>query len=200
MRNLLPNSVNIGRWLSPRLQRLACSPWFAATLFVIVTTAQAAAPPREFQVLESTDQKVCDYFKVHTESAPIKWERLPDTSGAENYRAAFDFENTGKPMEVHRREDPSFVFGGTYFVVAPQGFQIPPDWFETLDKSTELAKPPAPMRLYVQEDMNTNAEIARFNNHTYLRTAPLKEELTFVMILEPKNGKLNQICKLDLVK
>lgn len=143
----------------------------------------AAAPRTEFTVVNSADDKVCDYFRTHHDVAPIKWTSLLASSdGDENFRASFDFENTGKQAEVRRREDRSYVFGGTYFLVAPMGFAVPTDWFEQLDMSKGFAQPPAPMRVYVQEDMNTTAEIAQFNKRNYVRTNPIREDINFVMI------------------
>lgn len=158
--------------------------------------ACAAAPKRELTILNSQDAKVCEYFQSHFEAAPIKWQQLPRSAeGDENARATFDFENTGKPAQVFRHEDRTYVFGGSYFLVAPLGTTVATDWFEKLDMSAGLPQPPAPMRLYVQEDMNTTAEIAQFNKKNYLRTVPIREDLHFVMIFEAKDGKLQEVCR-----
>jgi len=169
-------------------------------LAVLLTSAQAAAPSRQLVILTSEDEKVCEHFRTHHETAPIKWQTLPQTPEAENYRAVFDFENTGKPMEVRRREDLSFVFGGTYFAVAPQGYKISPDWFEQIDPSKGFLGLPEPMRMYVQEDMNASGEVARFNDKYYVRTVPMKESLNYIMILEPKDGKLHELCRYQVNK
>ncbi len=163
--------------------------------------AFAAQPQPEFTILNSQDAKVCEHFQTHFDSAPIKWQQLPRSpEGDENARATIDFENTGKPAQVFRHEDRTYVFGGSYFLVAPQGTTVPTDWFEKLNMSAGPPHPPAPMRLYVQEDMNTTAEIAQFNKKNYLRTVPIREDLNFVMIFEAKDGKLQEICRYQVTR
>lgn len=163
--------------------------------------AFAAEPQPEFTILNSQDAKVCAYFQTHHDSAPIKWQQLPRSSeGDEHTRATFDFENTGKPAQVFRHEDRTYVFGGSYFLVAPQGTTVPTNWFEKLDMSVGLTQPSAPMRIYVQEDMNTTAEVAQFNKKNYLRTVPIREDLSFVMIMEAKDGKLQEVCRYQVTR
>src|SRR5262249_26425118 len=137
-----------------------------------------------------------NYFKTPRPAAPVKWERLPDTSDGENYRASFDFENTGKPMEVRRREDYMMAFLGTYFLVAPPGTDVPPDWFRDQTRSSDgFTGPPPPMKMYYQEDMNVDAELVLYNRRYYVRSVPVYDDFAFMMILEIKNGHLHQVCK-----
>lgn len=144
----------------------------------------------------SEDDGVCEYFRTHAAPAPIKWETLPPTPEARNFRAVFDFENTGTPVEVRRREDESPVFFGTYFLIAPKGAKVSPAWFdELLDPAAGFRAPPEGMRMYWQDDLNSQAEIALYNKKHYLRTIPGEERLNAVMILAPRDGKLHMLCK-----
>jgi len=148
------------------------------------------------ETLFSGDDAVCEYFKTVRPAAPINWQRLADSSDGENYRAVFDFENTGKPMEVRRREDLMLAFAGTYFLVAPPGTNVPLDWFRAqAGTSKGFTGPPPPMKMYWQEDMNVDADVVVFNKRHYVRTTPIYDNLLLIMILEPKDGKLQQVCK-----
>jgi hypothetical protein len=51
------------------------------------------------------------------------------------------------------------------------------------------------MRMYWQEDLNSQAEIAIYNKRHYLRTTPVNENLNSVMIFEPRDGKLHMLCR-----
>jgi hypothetical protein len=148
------------------------------------------------EIVASEDKAVCAHFQVTRPAAPIKWERLDDSSDGRNYRAVFDFENTGKPQEVRRREDEMMAFEGTYFLVAPQGAVVPLDWFrEQVDLSAGFKGPPPPMKMYWQDDMNVTADIVQFNKKFYVRTLPVRDTLNFVMIMEAKDGTLKQVCR-----
>ena len=159
-------------------------------------TAQAFAARVTLQTQFSESDAVCEYFRTHTAPAPIKWEALPPTPEAKNYRAVFDFENTGTPVEVRRREDESPVLFGTYFLIAPKGATVAPTWFDDLlDPMAGFRSPPERLRMYWQEDLNSQAELALYNKKHYLRTIPAEERLTGVMILEPRDGKLHMLCR-----
>ena len=168
--------------------------WLVFMTMVMAAPAFAAAPG--YEVLESKDPAVCDYFKVPRAAAPIKWEALPESSDGLNARAVFDFENSGKPQEVRRRRDEMMAFEGTYFLVAPQGTAVPLDWFRAqVDAVKGFMAPPAPMKMYWQDDINVDAEIVQFNKKQYVRTLPVRDDIPLVMILEAKDGALRQLCK-----
>ncbi len=168
----------------------------AVLLAGLATASNAFAAAVTLQTQFSEDDGVCEYFRTRTAPAPIKWEALPNTPEAKNFRAIFDFENTGTPVEVRRREDESPVFFGTYFLIAPKGAKVPPNWFDDLlDPTAGFRAPPEGMRMYWQDDLNSQAEIALYNKKHYLRTIPGEERLTGVMILEPRDGKLHLICR-----
>jgi hypothetical protein len=166
----------------------------AALIGLLLIAGEVRAAGTE--ILVSEDKDVCNYFQATRPAAPIKWERLADSSDGRNYRAVFDFENTGKPQEVRRREDEMMAFEGTYFLVAPQGTKVPLDWFrEQVDLPIGFKGPPPPMKMYWQSDMNVTAEIVQFNKTYYVRTVPVRYSLNFVMIMEAKDGALKQVCR-----
>jgi hypothetical protein len=170
-----------------------------AFLAAMLLAGTALAAAKEFTVVRADDEKVCAHFRTHHDSAPIKWQILaPSAEGDENARASFDFENTGKPQQVFRHEDRTYVFGGTYFLVAPPGVTVLANWFELLDMSRGFPTPPEPLHLYAQEDMNTRAEIAVFNKRTYVRTTPIREDINALMIFEARGGKLREICRYEI--
>ncbi len=163
---------------------------------LILLAAPAFAGDAGYEVLDSQDAAVCDYFKVPRPAAPIKWEPLAESSDGLNFRAVFDFENSGKPVEVRRREDEMMAFQGTYYLVAPLGTTIPLDWFRAqVDAVKGFMGPPAPMKMYWQYDINVDAEIVQFNKKYYVRSVPVRDALNFVMILEARDGVLKQLCK-----
>jgi len=156
--------------------------------------AASTVPPLD--VLVSEDNAVCEHFKFPRPAAPIKWQQMADSSDGLNFRAQFDFENTGKPQEVRRREDQMMAFAGTYYLVAPIGTDVPLDWFrQQADAVKGFQGPPAPMKMYWQDDMNVDAEIVQFNKRTYVRTIPVSEQFNLIMIFEPKDGVLKQVCR-----
>jgi hypothetical protein len=162
-----------------------------ASLFL---AGQAVAA--NIELLSSQDDAACEHFKTPRVKAPIPWERLADSQDGENYRAVFDFENSGSKMEVRRREDLMLAFAGTYFLVAPPGTNVPLDWFRAqAGTSAGFVGPPAPMKMYWQEDMNVDAEVVEFNKLHYVRTTPIYDDMPLIMILEPKDGKLRELCR-----
>jgi hypothetical protein len=163
-----------------------------AASLILARPAAAAG----IELLASEDDAVCEHFKTTRPPAPIKWQRLSDSSEGENYRAVFDFENTGMPMEVRRREDLMVAFAGTYYLVALPGTEVPLDWFRAQAAGAQGFKGvPAPMRMYWQEDMNVDAEVVLYNKRHYIRTTPIYDDFPFIMILEPRDGKLQQVCR-----
>ncbi len=165
----------------------------ALAVSVFLTAPAVAA---DIEILQSEDTAVCDYFKTTRPPAPITWQRLADSSDGYNYHAVFDFENTGTQMQVRRRDDQMLAFAGTYFLVAPQGADVSLDWFrDQAGGANGFKGPPAPMKMYWHEEMNSDAEIVQFNKRYYVRATPIYDDFPFIMILEAKDGKLKQICR-----